>query len=524
MLNRLALAACSALALLCATPARADEPVPPAAAALAPVSKVVAELDRRTEALWKDQKLKPAKELEPAAFLRRLSLDVTGVIPREAVARALATRRVKKAWREELIEAVLHGEGYARFMAVRWGNLLVGRSALLQGGERAPLLTWLEAQLAGNTRWDVVVRALLDARGNPQQNGAAAYLLHYRDRPAEMAGNAMRVFQAQQVQCGQCHDHPYKPQWKQQDFWGVAAFFARAGVKRTMDMDELVEREDGQVRLPGPPGQPGPVVSPRFITGESIDPGEGDHRRAELGRILTSKNNPYFVRATVNRVWSFFLGAGFTDVNDLAKPVFEPLLELLEEDFRQSGYDLRRLVKVIVSSAAYGLDSGGAKKDKEPQLQVLARARLRPLTLEQIWWSTLEATGLDERFAAQGDEEKRKEARQNLKRRFFSVFLNDEDAPLEEYTITQALMLLNGPTTNQALWLQPENPVFKRILALDDPDAQVDALYLRVLGRPAAKAERAALRRFMGGSGARVAFLQDLWWALLNSSEFLFNH
>jgi hypothetical protein len=496
----------------------------PALAGPRPVEEVVADLDKQTQAMWKKAQVKPAKEATSAAFFRRLSLDVTGRVPREDVARALISKKRNKAeLRGELIDAVLHSEGYARFMATRWANLLVGRTALLRA-QRPPLVRWLSAQIAGNTRWDVVARGLIEAKGDPQKNGAAAYLLRYRNKPEEMAGNVMRVFQAQQVQCAQCHDHPYKGEWKQKSFWGVAAFFARTRQMRVDDKDVLVEAPRGEVRIPAPAGQRGALVSPRFITGESIDPGEGDYRREELGRILTGKKNPYFVRATVNRVWSFFLGEGFTDVNDLAKPSHGKLLALLEADFRASAYDLRRLVRVIVSSRAYRLGSIGPEKHKDGQLEVFARARLRPMTLEQLWWSTLEATGLADRYAEMKDTEQRRNAEQGLKRGFFAVFMNDEDAALEEYTVTQALMLLNGPTTNQALWLQPTNPVFKRILALKGVEAQIDALFLRVLGRQPGKAERRALRRFSGGSGKRVVFLQDLWWALLNSSEFLFNH
>ncbi|HBP22621.1 MAG TPA: hypothetical protein DEA08_33185 [Planctomycetes bacterium] len=501
--------------LTLAPPALAKEPPP--------VEDTIKALDQELESIWRDAKVKPAEEAEDEAFFRRLSLDVTGRVPHEDVARALAKRRSRKGLHQELIDAVLHSEGYARFMAVRWANLLVGRTRVAQAGERPPLLRWLEQRIMGNVRWDLVAQELISAKGKVEENGATQYLLAYRNKPEEMAGNVMRVFQAQQVQCAQCHDHPYKDNWKQKDFWGVAAFFARARPRRVEEKDQLVEAMKGEVRIPGTPGKPGPQVEPRFITGESIDPGEGDYRREELARILTSKNNPYFVRATVNRVWSFFMGRGFTDVNDLAAPEHEELLKILEADFRASGYDLRRLVRVIVSSKAYRLESGGKEKTKDAQLEVWARAPLRPLNLEQMWWSTLEATGLSDRFAEVADEEKRRNAKRNLKRRFFSVFLNHEDAALSEYNTTQALMLLNGPTTNDALWLKPDNPVFKQLLDLKAVEAQVESLFLRVLGRPPAKAEARALRRFSKGAD-RVQFLQDLWWALLNSSEFLYNH
>ncbi|MBL4846273.1 MAG: DUF1553 domain-containing protein [Planctomycetes bacterium] len=479
---------------------------------------VLKELDSRILAVWKEAKVKPAKRLDDASFFRRLSLDLAGRIPSEDVARGLSSRR-HRATRAELVDAVIHSRDYARFMAIRWGNLLVGRTVLARSGSRPPLTRWLETQFAGNVSWSEIVQDLLTAEGPVSENGATQYLLAYRNKPEELAGNAMRVFQAQQVQCAQCHDHPYKDAWKQKDFWAVSAFFARIGVRREGMIDTVFEREEGEVRIPGVPGKRGPIVAPRFVTGESIDPGEGAFRRDEVARILTGSRNPYFVRATVNRVWSFLFGEGFTDPNDLATPDHESVLEVLEEDFRSSGHDLRRLIRLIVLSRAYGVSASGALKAKVAQEKVLARARLRPLNLEQLWTSTLDATGVEEVWAKM-PAEKRLNQRRNLRRAFYSVFLRHEDAALEEYSLGQALWLLNGPMTNALLPAQ--GPLMRRLLGLDRVEEQISTLYLRVLGRQASKSERKALARG-AAKGDRVAFLQDLAWGLLNSSEFLFN-
>ena len=504
LFSLLTLLACSATALAQAAPEQAPS-----------FEEVLADLDARVEALWKEAGVKPTKALDDAAFFRRLNLDLAGRVPDEEVARGLSSRR-SRATRAELVDAVIRSRDYANAQAVRWANLLVGRSRL--NGARPPLIRWLEQRIAGNVPWDQLVQELLTAEGDPNEIGAAQYLIAFRDKPEELAGNVMRVFQAQQVQCAQCHDHPYKDAWKQKDFWAVSAFFARVGVKREGMIDIVSEREQGEVRIPGPPGQPGPQVAPRFITGESIDPGEGQFRREEIARILTGPRNPYFVRATVNRAWSFLFGEGFTDVNDLALPDHAPVLELLEEDFRRSGYDLRRLYRLIALSRAYGLDSGGPLKTKLAQEQSLARARLRPLSLEQLWLSTLRATGAEEAWA-ELEEEQRVNQRRNLRNRYRAVFLRHEDAALREYSLGQALWLLNGPMTNALL--PPQGPLMKRLLGSDDIGEQVTTLYLRVLGRTPSKAELQSLAK--GARGDRAAFLQDLAWGLLNSSEFLFN-
>jgi hypothetical protein len=488
---------------------------------------VVVELDALFAKTWAEEGVKPAKPASDTEFFRRLSLDLTGVIPTEDEANALiGKRRKKKGRKAQLIQALLHGKNYSNFMSTRWANLLLGREyQLRQGGERAPLVRWLQQQFQANTHWDTVAKSLIAAEGRVDKNGAAQYLVRYDRKPEEMAGNLMRVFQGQQVQCAQCHDHPYKENWKQESFWGVAAFFSRVAQRRDdVAMTYILsEREQGEVRLPSPPGKRGALVEPKFITGESIDPGKGAYRRTELARIVTSKSNPWFVRATVNRVWKFFFGVGFTDPDDMSKPDLAPILKILEDDFRASGNDMRRLAHVIVSTRAYGLTSTGNAKTKDAQVELFARARLRALTAEQLWWSFEEAVGLGEalEYISRNDtnENAVKDRRRNMRRGFFSVFGQEESGPQTEYSLTQAFAMLNGVLTNDLL-LPNRNPVIKRLLKRD-ADALTSGLFLRVLGRPATKGERKALR---AGSRDKAGHIQDIIWALLNSSEFVYNH
>ena len=196
---------------------------------------------------------------------------------------------------------------------------------------------------------------------------------------------------------------------------------------------------------------------------------------------------------------------------------------LLEADFRASGYDMRRLARVIVSSRAYRLTSKGSAKTKDDQVDVFARARLRPLTAEQLWWSFEEAVGLGEtlEYMARNDQDKNaaRNRRRQMRRRFFAVFGQEEAGPQTEYSLTQAFAMLNGALTNDLL--QPKlNPVIARLLKRD-ADALVSGLFLRVLGRPATKGERKALR---AGSRDKTAHIQDILWSLLNSSEFVYTH
>jgi Protein of unknown function (DUF1549)/Protein of unknown function (DUF1553) len=490
---------------------------------------VAAELDELCERAWDEAGVRPVRESEDAEFLRRVCLDVEGVVPTETtVAEFLRTRDRER--RVRTVRGLLYGPRYARFMAIRWANLLIGREQVLQsGGEESPLVRWLTQQLMANASWDSIVRALLSAEGALDENGATHYLLRYNNQPAEVAGNAMKVFQGLQIQCAQCHDHPYKADWKQTDFWSVAAFFVRAGQRNEEERVFLVERNQGQARLPAPPGQQGALVPPRFYTGQEIAAGPGQHRRRELGRLVTSSDNPYFARATVNRVWSFFFGRGLIDADDVQQTGdLDTVLDALAQEFKASGYDMRRLCEVILSTRAYQLTSRGDEDDKFDQLDVFARAPLRTLAPEQLWFSFDRALDLDGwEQSLRGERQTQfQDRRRQLARDFFRTFVGQGADTLEQNTIPQALALLNGPLTNPSLSVTGEwaNPLMQRIVDMRNHDERVSTLFLRIVGRPPDRAELRALRARGLSSTEQAVLLQDLAWALLNSSEFVYNH
>jgi len=490
-------------------------------------AQVAAELDALLAAAWEAEGLVPTGPAGDEEVVRRLYLDLVGTIPTAPqVERFLADRAPGK--RERLVEELLATPGFARHMANRWADVLVGHG---EADKRREFVAgifrpWLERQLADRRPWGEVVTEMLTATGTVYESPPLNYLGRRDHDATDLAGAVSKAFLGVQIQCAQCHDHPYKAEWKQKDFWRVAAFFARVEPRNDQMRSSLGESERGEVRIPAPPGQQGELVEPRFITGESIDPDEGTFRRDELARILTSAKNPWFVRATVTRVWSFFFDATFTDPDDLSRPRHEELLSILERDFRASGYDMRRLCEVILRTRAYQLTSTGPADTKDAQVELYARSRLRPLLPEQLWNSFSLATDLATTLKA-GTETEEAAAQQlaGLKARFFEVFARGlEDTALEQYTITQALNLLNGPLTNDALWVRPHNQLMKRLLSLSGDDAKVTTLFLRVLGRGATKAERKALAMKGFSSQEQAFFIQDVFWALMNSSEFVYNH
>lgn len=482
--------------------------------------ELAAEIDQRLEAAWKAAGIKPAPEVDDAEFLRRVTLDLTGTIPEEESARAFL-RQKEKDRRLRYVRGLLYGQGYARSMAVRWANLLLTRQRVQEtGGETSPLVLWLGQQLAANTAWDEAVRRLITAEGEPAENGAVTWLMAYEGRPEEATGNALRVFAGREVQCAQCHDHPFDPDVTQRDFWGLAAFFARAAVKREMDKPSLIERPQGEVRLPKAGGAQGPVIGPRFLGGPDLPREKGQHRRQELGRLLTAPEFESFALAAVDRWWSFFFGAPL--VGGDAPAALVELRAWLAAELRRSGFDVRRLCEALVSTRAYQREAGGEASKRLAQEALFARARLRPLAPEQLWAALERATGLDTWGA--GTPEERAQRREGWRREFFRVFAGDEaTGEGEQATVPQALALLNGQLTNDLLKAGPDSPLLKQVMALPG-DQRLESLYLRVLSRPPTSAERRALSEGVRSSEDEVIRYQDVLWALLNSSEFLYAH
>ncbi|MCA8921852.1 MAG: DUF1549 domain-containing protein [Planctomycetes bacterium] len=472
------------------------------------------ELAARVDALlaqaWEAADLTPSRQARPAEFLRRLSLDVQGTTPRPDVVRAYLDGKDDDARRERLLTSMLWSQGYAQTMAERWANQLVGRSYLLdRGGARAPLSVWLAQQFAANRPWDEVVRALLGAQGPIAERGAGDYFRRFRGAPAELAGNAAQVFLGRQLQCAQCHDHPFEEEVTQREFWQLAAFFARVAVRD----EAVVERPRGEVRL----GGEGEVVAPRLF---AQAPAPTQPRRERLAALITGHADSGFARATVARTWTFFFAEPLVDPDDVNRTsAFPAVLELLVEDFRQ-GYDMRRLVSTLVLTRAYGLTSHG--QASPAALEAFAARGVRPLTPEQLWRSLAQTLNLT--AVAQGDDPEGAERRLTAwRRQFFALFARDDRSSPADNTVAQALALINGPLLNQTVGATTPDSLLKQLLAL--PRAQrLEELFLRVLARPPTPAESRALRLSDASSDEERAFLHDVIWALFNSSEFFHTH
>jgi hypothetical protein len=491
-----------------------------------PAMMVALRVDALLAERWKTEGIQPAVDADGSEFLRRASLDLTGVIPTISDVRDfLSDSRADK--RSRWIDRFLARSNHPTHLARVW------RSGLLPAAQRrsglAGLETWLREEFAANVPYDQVARDVLTATGTVNgrafTESPAPYFTALEFKPEELATYSSRFFLAVQIDCAQCHDHPFD-HWKQQDFWGYAAFFARA--KRPPDapigFSVVTDVPAGDLKLPGTDN----IVSPRYLGGELATETTRLTRREQLATWVTAPGNAYFARATVNRVWAHLFGRGlFEPVDDFrtANSVSHPqLLDELARYFIDSGFNLRELFRALCNTRAYQLSSE-TPGDRQLPPDLFACMTIKTLTADQLFDCLAEATrrhdmtSVTPRFV--GDR-RLDPARQAFLDQFQST------APLADFKlgIPQALMLMNG----QVMATSTDLARSDLLVTLDAPfltaEGKVETLFLSTLSRLPREEER---KQFVGylqssPSAKRRQALGDMLWALLNSAEFVLNH
>jgi hypothetical protein len=491
-------------------------------------TELAARIDRRLEARFQADRVQPAPQASDAEFLRRASLDITGRIPSSAdVHEFLEDRSPDK--RRKLIERLLDDPRHAVHFANIWRMELapeVATSAearVFQVGFEA----WLRQQLRAGTRYDQVVKQLLTvpipaARNDaepvlrdPEKANPLAFFAVKEARPENLAAAVTRTFLGIRLECAQCHDHPFA-KWKQEQFWAQAAFFA--GIERQGNgiFAPLTEAPDRrELTVPSSRKRQKAV----YLDGGAPKwQAEGSPRLA-LAEWITARDNPFFARAAVNRMWGHFFGAGLVDpVDDFRddNPPSDPeLLDLLAKAFVNSGFDLCYLIRGICASRAYQRTSARthASQDGQP---LPARMAVKALTGEQLFDSLALATGYR-------DEQDRGAARRQFLTRFALVGPVGEP----ETSVQQALTLLNGRFVAWAT--DPERcPTLVAVTGTPGMSLpqRIDALYVTTLSRLPSAKEREQVERFVAKAESKrePERLADVFWMLLNSAEFRLNH
>lgn len=487
------------------------------------------------EHVWaKLQKLgiTPSEQAGDAAFLRRAYLDVIGRLPApEESRRFLEARDVGK--RARLVDELLQRPEYADYWASKWADLL--RPNPYRVGIKAVhnLDAWLRDAFRRNKPYDQFVRELVTAQGSTWRNGAAVV---FRDRrePAELTTITAQLFLGIRLDCARCHHHPFES-WSQDDFYSFAAYFARIGRKGTGLSEPISGGEEimftaekGTVKHPVTRQE----MAPRPLFGKAAAVSDETDPRRILAEWMTSDANPYFAKVIVNRVWADLMGRGIVDpVDDLRAsnpPTNGPLLDALALDFCKSGYDLKKLLRTIMTSHVYGLSSLPNERNASDTRNYSRhyRQRLRGETLLDM---VSDITGVPETFAAMPPGAR---AAELWTVRSPSVFLDtfgrpdpNQDPPCErtpDTTLVQALHLMNAPNLHAKV-TSDQSRAAKLAASTLTPAEVVDTLYLLAYCRPPTDSERSACVGLFSREGAnRRQVIEDLLWAMLNTPEFVF--
>jgi hypothetical protein len=433
----------SAAAVSRAPDARAaDEPAPDRSP-----KAVAADLDRILAAVWEKEGLRPAPRCSDEEFVRRVHLDLVGTIPTALQAEEFL-KDPSPAKRERLVEDLLASPGHARHFANQWGEVLVGTGTGDQKKDYLPglFLPWLEGEIAKDRLFAAWVTELLTAQGTSYSNAPVNFTARKDHNPNDLAGAVSKSLLGVQIQCAQCHDHPYE-KISQKDFQAFAAFWGRmrlgqADIPVDMFGPRYAERQKQQIEkqvaeyvkngvpeeearrraerqklrtrevsdLPGGTWLPRAYgmgrqkelgeaarTAPVFLGGGVYADKKDETRREALAKWIVDPSNPYTARTLSNRVWGWFLGRGIVhpvdDFNSVNPPAVPEALDLLTKDTAAHGFDVKRLVRIVTATRAYQSSSAG--KDRSARAQALfAAGPLKPMTAQQSFDSLNVALGV----------------------------------------------------------------------------------------------------------------------------------
>ncbi|MCA9070018.1 MAG: DUF1549 domain-containing protein, partial [Planctomycetaceae bacterium] len=490
------------------------------------VATVAALIDRQINQRLEDEGIEPAPLADDAEFLRRVYLDVGGRIPSVAEAREfLADTSPDK--RRRVVERLLEEAGYITHFATVWRKVLLPESDTdfntrfrVVGFE-----AWLRERFTQNTPYDEMVKQMLTAPIDGQAVSAAAFFQVKDVKPENLAASTSRMFLGVRLECAQCHNHPFD-RWEQKQFWEFAAFFAGMELNTRGGGASRIREFFRKRTLTIP--ETDTVVYPTDLDGNRPQINLGQSSREALAEWVTAKDNPYFARMAVNRLWNHFFGRGFVapvdDFSDSNPPSHPELLNDLAREIVKHNYDLKFFIKAITASDAYQRASTG---DSISQPYHFAHMQVKGLDSDQIYNSLAQAIGHQVEFNPRGSFNSF--ATNSDKAKFLERFSDENPYLLErETTVLQALALMNGELITDATKLEGS----KTLAAVAEfpglsTEEQVETLFLATLTR---KPETDELRRFVnyvktGGprKNSKEA-LADVFWVLLNTSEFLFNH
>jgi hypothetical protein len=530
-----------AFALLVMVPALAKTETPSQSQTVREAQPLVDAINKHVAARWAKLKVQEATQADDAEFLRRVYLDIFGRIPRVSDARKFLEDKSPNK-REKLVDELLESNGYVSNYTSYWRTLLIPPDNNQQRQFlQVQIQPWIQKKVRENAPYDKMVYELLTAsfggagpddggiRRPVTQNGPAVFYQANEFKPDNLGSATSRLFLGVRLECANCHDHKFD-KWKRKQFWQFAAFFSGftpAQPDQGIFFTGQEDRSRRELTIPGTDTK----VEARFLDDTAPEWSKDRSPREALADWITSKKNPYFARAIVNRIWGHLMGFGIVDpVDDFTvdnQPSNPELLDALANAFVEHNYDLKYLIRAIVLSKPYQLTS---KQTHESQLDTTAFARMsvKSLTAEQFFDSLALATYYNESTPVRGGGRGGNNVVVSPRDEFIARFANNTDKRTEPQTsILQALALMNGKFLDDITSVDRGQLLGSVIDFARTNEECVEMLYMATLSRKPTADELAKGVRYLGSGGVSndsKKAAADLFWVLLNSSEFLFNH
>jgi hypothetical protein len=499
-------------------------------------------LDRHIDKLIEANKAVRAPLASDSEFLRRVYLDIAGRIPRTSEAEKFLEDKSPDK-RRKLVADLLETSQYVTNFTNTWRAVMLPPSNDQQVQAFAPQMeAWLRRRIRDNVPYDQMVRELLTAntgadRRNQIDPNAVAFYQANENKPENLAAATTRLFLGVKLECAQCHNHPFA-KWSREQFWSLAAFYASVAPQQPRPGQPQPQpgKEIREIKIPNDPQNR--TMKAKFLDGTEPEWKEDSMSRAVLAEWLTSRDNPYFAKAMANRLWGHFFGIGIIDpVDEFGEdnpPSHPEMLDELGKAFADANFDAKFLIKAITATRAYQTTSEQTDKSQDDP-RLFARMALKGMSPEQLFDSLALATGYTEkpgsgdgRFGFQG----------TARGEFLTKFANFNDRKTEHQTsILQALTLMNGKFIGDAdtVDVLGDKTKFGTLTgiydsptpSLADSKGKLNYLFMATLARPMRPDEESRLVRYVekgGPSGDKKKALADVFWALLNSSEFILNH
>ena len=476
---------------------------------------------------FKNLRIIPSELCTDEEFIRRVTLDVTGRLPTVEEYNAFLAN-VDPTKREKLVDELLTRKEFVEIWVMKWAELLTIRTTN-QISYKSMLLyyTWLQERVANNVPMNVMVQELLGSNGGTFANAATNYYQN-ETNTLKVAENVAQVFMGMRMQCAQCHNHPFD-RWTMDDYYSFAAFFSQIGRKRGEDPREIIVFNSGSGDVRHPVGNR--VMAPKFLGGETPDVA-GKDRRQVMANWLASDENPFFAQNLSNIVWAHFFGKGIIqevdDVRISTPPVNKELIDALSEKLRGYNYDFKKLVRDICTSRTYQL-STKTNETNEKDTTNFSHATLRRMRAEVLLDAITQVTTTSNKFPGLPSGARAVQiANGNTSTYFLTTFGRAKRETVcscevkMEPNLSQALHMLNGDTVNAKI---TQGGLVTTRLGEEVPHEKIiEEIYIRCMTRKPTEKELTNLMELVGQEENKQQALEDVFWALLNSREFVFNH